>query len=150
MPEHTENNAQPVEDSEPVTDVKPASTVEEYSLPMTADDIARMDPRLGAAMASGLPLDDADLDDEEEMDEGFVAVDHDQDDSSDFSQWFLRPPVQHQRTQLDDLHPFVQVLSVSNADDCVQVEDALPEAERCSREKVWNQCLWEKDRLGIN
>lgn len=137
MSEHTENH------SDPVTEVRPASNVEECSLPMTADDIARMDPRLGAAMASGLPLDDADLDDEEEMDEGYVAVDHDGDDSSDsdFSHWFLRPPVQHQRTKLDELHPFVQVLSVSNADDCVQVEDALPEAERCSREKVWNRYM---------
>lgn len=136
MSEHTENPAQPIHDSEATTEAKPASNVEEYSLPMTADDIARMDPRLGAAMASGLPLEDADIDDEEEMDEGYVAVDHEQDDSSDFSYWFRRPPVQHQRTQLDELHPFVQVLSVSNVDDCVQVEGALPEAERCSRDKV--------------
>lgn len=131
MADHTDRPAEPISEVEP-TDFKPMSNVEEFSLPMTADDIARMDPRLGAAMASGLPLEDIDDDDEEDMDEGYVAVDHD--DTSDFSYWFRRPPV-HQRTQLDELHPFVQVLSVSNVDDCVQVENALPEPERCSREK---------------
>lgn len=132
MADHTDRPAEPISEVEP-TDFKPMSNVEEFSLPMTADDIARMDPRLGAAMASGLPLEDVDDDDEEDMDEGYVAVDHD--DTSDFSYWFRRPPV-HQRTQLDELHPFVQVLSVSNVDDCVQVENSLPEPERCSREKV--------------
>lgn len=132
MADHTDRPTEPISEVEP-TDFKPMSNVEEFSLPMTADDIARMDPRLGAAMASGLPLEDIDDDEEEDMDEGYVAVDHD--DTSDFSYWFRRPPV-HQRTQLDELHPFVQVLSVSNVDDCVQVENALPEPERCSREKV--------------
>ena len=132
MAEHTDRPAETIPEVDPA-DVKPTSNVEEFSLPMTADDIARMDPRLGMAMASGLPLEDADEDDDEDMDEGYVAVDHD--DTSDFSYWFRRPPV-HQRTKLDELHPFVQVLSVSNVDDCVQVENALPEPERCSREKV--------------
>lgn len=134
MSDRTEQPAETISEPDPITGVKPNSNVEEYTLPMTADDIARMDPRLGAAMASGLPLDDADLDDEEEMDEGYVAVDND--DTSDFSHWFRRPPMQHQRTPLDELHPFVQVLSVSNVDDCVSVENALPEPERCSHEKV--------------
>ncbi|KKY24108.1 putative gnat family [Phaeomoniella chlamydospora] len=36
----------------------------------------------------------------------------------------------------DALHPFVQVLSSANVDDCVQVENAsFPEEERASREK---------------
>lgn len=35
------------------------------------------------------------------------------------------------------LHPFCQVLSKSNIDDCVTLEeDAFPESERCSPEKV--------------
>ena len=135
MSEHPDRPSESIPDTEPTTEFKPASNVEEYSLPMTADDIARMDPRIGAAMASGLPIEEADVDDddEEEVDEDYVAVDHD--DSNDFSYWFRRPPM-HTRTQLDELHPFVQVLTVSNVDDCVQVEDALPEPERCSREKV--------------
>lgn len=134
MSERTEQPTETIHEPDPITGEKPNSNVEGYTLPMTADDIARMDPRFSAAMASGLPLDEADLDDEEEMDEGYVAVDHD--DTSDFSHWFRRPPMQHQRTPLDELHPFVQVLSVSNVDDCVLVENALPEPERCSREKV--------------
>lgn len=131
MSDHTDRPAETMSEAEP-TELKPVSNVEEFSLPMTADDIARIDPRIQAAMATGLPLEDAD-EDEEDMDEGYVAVDHD--DTSDFSYWFRRPPM-HQRTPLDELHPFVQVLSVSNVDDCVQVENALPEPERCSREKV--------------
>lgn len=39
--------------------------------------------------------------------------------------------------KFDHLHPFTQVLSVSNVDDCVELEaEAFPENERCSREKV--------------
>ncbi len=37
----------------------------------------------------------------------------------------------------DNLHPYVQTLSISNLEDCVALEDAVfPEHERCSREKV--------------
>jgi hypothetical protein len=40
--------------------------------------------------------------------------------------------------KFDHLHPFTQVLSISNADDCVRLEsEAFPENERCSREKVF-------------
>ncbi|KAI9732590.1 MAG: DNA damage-inducible protein 1 [Cirrosporium novae-zelandiae] len=36
----------------------------------------------------------------------------------------------------DALHPFVQVLALSNVEDCVKIEDeAFPANERCSREK---------------
>lgn len=38
---------------------------------------------------------------------------------------------------LNDLHPYVQTLSLSNLEGCVALEDAtFPEHERCSREKV--------------
>lgn len=39
--------------------------------------------------------------------------------------------------QMNDLHPYVQTLSISNVEDCVALENAVfPEHERCSREKV--------------
>ena len=40
-------------------------------------------------------------------------------------------------TEEDNLHPYVQTLSISNLEDCVALEKAVfPENERCSREKV--------------
>ena len=37
----------------------------------------------------------------------------------------------------DDLHPHVQVLSISDLDACVALENAcFPEHERCTKEKV--------------
>ncbi|KAI5291454.1 hypothetical protein KEM54_004546 [Ascosphaera aggregata] len=41
-----------------------------------------------------------------------------------------------QPSALDSLHPFVQLLSLADLDDCVQVEEAFPPHERCSREKM--------------
>lgn len=39
--------------------------------------------------------------------------------------------------EYDHLHPFSQVLSISNVDDCVKLEnEVFPVSERCSREKV--------------
>ncbi|KAF7508822.1 hypothetical protein GJ744_008699 [Endocarpon pusillum] len=38
--------------------------------------------------------------------------------------------------EFDHLHPFTQVLSISNVDDCVKLEaEAFPANERCSKEK---------------
>ena len=38
---------------------------------------------------------------------------------------------------MNDLHPYVQTLSLSNLESCVALENAVfPEHERCSREKV--------------
>lgn len=43
---------------------------------------------------------------------------------------------------LSDLHPYVQILSLSDVDSCVALENAtFPENERCSREKVNGQHL---------
>ena len=40
-------------------------------------------------------------------------------------------------SELNDLHPYVQTLSLSNLESCVALENAVfPEEERCSREKV--------------
>ena len=40
------------------------------------------------------------------------------------------------------LHPFCQVLSTSNIEDCVGLEeDAFPESERCSPEKVFTHVI---------
>ena len=39
--------------------------------------------------------------------------------------------------QMNDLHPYVQSLSLSNLESCVALENAVfPEEERCSRGKV--------------
>ena len=39
--------------------------------------------------------------------------------------------------QRNDMHPYVQTLSISNLESCVALENAVfPEEERCSREKV--------------
>jgi hypothetical protein len=56
-------------------------------------------------------------------------------DVADYAWYFRRPPVSPP-SKLDELHPFVQLLSLSNVEDCVRVEEAFPERERCSREKV--------------
>lgn len=112
--------------------LKPLSNADDLSLPNPSNsELSRIMSRAGIALSNGFPLDDDEV--EEEVDEDYVAVD--QDDASDTPYWFRRPPI-HARTKLDELHPFVQLLSVSNVDDCVAVESAFPEAERCSREKV--------------
>ncbi|KOC13770.1 acetyltransferase, GNAT family [Aspergillus flavus AF70] len=118
---------------QPINGFKPLSNADGYSLPTTGDDLSRLSARGDFSMANGIPMEEVDDDDEEEeVDEDYVAVDHD--DINEFPYWFRRPPV-HQRTKLDELHPFVQVLTVSNVDDCVNVESAFPEQERCSRDK---------------
>ena len=39
--------------------------------------------------------------------------------------------------QKNDMHPYVQTLSISNLESCVALENAVfPEEERCSKEKV--------------
>ncbi|GAB1204826.1 hypothetical protein APSETT445_003489 [Aspergillus pseudonomiae] len=117
---------------QPINGFKPLSNADGFSLPTTGDDLSRLSARGDFSMANGFPMEEVDDDDEEEVDEDYVAVDHD--DINEFPYWFRRPPV-HQRTKLDELHPFVQVLTVSNVEDCVNVESAFPEQERCTREK---------------
>ncbi|KAE8149106.1 hypothetical protein BDV25DRAFT_156906 [Aspergillus avenaceus] len=117
---------------QPINGFKPLSNVDGFPLPTTGDDLSRLSDRVDYTMANGIPMDEDD-DDDEEVDEDYVAVDQD-DLNNEFPYWFRRPPM-HQRTKLDELHPFVQVLTVSNVDDCVSVESAFPEQERCSREK---------------
>lgn len=112
--------------------LKPLSNADDMSLSNHgSSELSRIMSRAGIALANGFPLDDDEGD--EEVDEDYVAVD--QDDANDMPYWFRRPPT-HRRTKLDELHPFVQLLSVSNVDDCVEVENAFPEQERCSRDKV--------------
>ncbi|EAS29449.3 acetyltransferase [Coccidioides immitis RS] len=96
---------------------------------------SRLEERSAIAQADGLMNHNAGHTDGvfEADDDDFVAVDHD--DVAD-STWYFRQPTLPKPTQLDELHPFVQILSVSNADECVQVESAFPENERCSREKI--------------
>lgn len=63
----------------------------------------------------------------------FVAVNHS--DASDYP-WYMRSRVPARNSELAKLHPYVQLLSVSDLDDCEKVELAFPESERCSRENV--------------
>lgn len=120
-----------------INGLKPLSNSEELPLVPTANDLSRMSSRAGITIADGLPPgehdDDDDDDDEEGYDGEYIAVDPEE--MNDFSYWFRQPPV-HQPTKLDELHPFVQTLNLSNVDDCMNVECAFPENERCSREKV--------------
>ena len=47
-----------------------------------------------------------------------------------------------------ELHPFVQVLSISDLESCVALDNlGFPENERCSREKV---CLWTVRLVKVN
>ncbi|KKK13741.1 hypothetical protein ARAM_001675 [Aspergillus rambellii] len=121
--------------SEPINGFKPLSNTGGFSLPASEHDLSRLTEHAEAIIANGLPLEEVDEDDEEEYedaDEDYVAVDHD--DLNEYPYWFRRPPVHHP-SKLDDLHPFVQVLTESNVDDCILVEEAFPEHERCTREK---------------
>jgi hypothetical protein len=136
MSDTTNRPSETVSDAE-LNGLKPFPNADDYdiSVPTTGSDLDRLTHGSGFAIANGLPIDDDDGDDDEDEEVGgdYVAVDHD--DINDFSYWFRRPPVHH-RTKLDELHPFVQVLNMSNVDDCVEVENAFPEKERCSRDKV--------------
>ncbi|KAL4875309.1 hypothetical protein BJY04DRAFT_166557 [Aspergillus karnatakaensis] len=119
----------------PINGLKPLSNGDGYHLPVTGNDLSRSegyDYNSDHIMANGLPLEETDEEDEEDVDEDYVAVDHD--DLNEYPYWLRRPPV-HQASKLDELHPFVQVLTESNVEDCVAVEEAFPEPERCSREK---------------
>ncbi|KAL2012498.1 hypothetical protein VTN00DRAFT_23 [Thermoascus crustaceus] len=98
----------------------------------TGSELSRIASRAGIVISDGYDVDDDDDEEGEEVDEDFVAVDHE--DINDFSYYFRRPPI-HQPSEIDKLHPFVQLLSLSNVDDCVKVEEAFPENERCSKEK---------------
>lgn len=116
--------------------LRPLSNVDDLSLGNPSNnDLSRIMNRAGIALANGFPLDDDE--DEEDVDEDYVSVD--QDDANDYPYWFRRPPTHH-RTKLDELHPFVQLLSVSNVEDSIKVENAFPEQERCSRDKVRFPC----------
>lgn len=127
--------------------LKPLSNVDDSSLSNPSNsDLSRIMSRAGITLANGFPLDDDDEDDGDEgVEEDYVAVD--QEDASDFPYWFRRPPTHHHRTKLDDLHPFVQLLSVSNVEDCVQVESAFPEHERSSRDKVGSSLQMPADYM---
>ncbi|KAL4997704.1 hypothetical protein BDV10DRAFT_82507 [Aspergillus recurvatus] len=118
----------------PINGLKPLSNADGFHLPITGNDLTHgAYDHSDAIMTNGHPLEETDEDeDEEEVDEDYVAVDHD--DLNEYPYWFRRPPVR-QPSKLDDLHPFVQVLTQSNVDDCLAVEEAFPENERCTREK---------------
>ena len=88
-------------------------------------------------------------------DEDFVPVNHEdveevddgEDDESEMER-VLRPFLGLQRqmaqrgggadaAKFGDLHPYTQILNVSDVDQCVELENAsFPESERCSRDKV--------------
>lgn len=118
----------------PITNAtaSPTANAQTSVQPASDADRSRIADRIAIARAEGHGLGLREhWEDEEEED--FVAVDHE--DATDFSYYFRRQP-HDTRSKLDELHPFVQLLSLSNVDDCVTVEGAFPEPERCSREKV--------------
>lgn len=121
--------------SESLSSPEPSELNEELPVILTGNDLSRMSSRAGITIADGLAATELDQDEEEEDSEGdYVAVGSEE--MNDLSFWFRQPPVR-QPTKLDELHPFVQTLTASNVDDCVNVENqAFPESERCSREKV--------------
>ncbi|KAK2759504.1 hypothetical protein FQN54_002983 [Arachnomyces sp. PD_36] len=110
----------------------PTSNAHSPVQPASDADRSRIADRIAIARAEGHGPDTR-LD-EDEGEEDFVAVDH-EDAETDFSYYFRRQP-QESHSKLDELHPFVQLLSLSNVDDCVTVEAAFPEPERCSKEKL--------------
>ena len=81
-----------------------------------------------------------------DVSDGFTATDQDGDNHNEFTihrQEGKRTNAQQLRTnrakahERNDLHPYVQALSLSNLDSCVALEDAVfPAEERCLREKV--------------
>lgn len=116
----------------PPTDADVNDTNEgNLTMASTASELTRILTSAGLVPAKSYYTQNEDNDEEEGED--YVAVDHE--DAADFSYLFRRPQGRP-RTQLDELHPFVQVLSLSNVDDCIQVEDSFPEHERCTRDKV--------------
>lgn len=97
-------------------------------------------------------------------DEEFVPVSHedveDVDNDRDESEMerVLRPFLGLQRqgqrsrgvaaNKYDNLHPYTQILSLSDLEACVSLEDAtFPEHERCSREKVCLASLLNLDSI---
>ncbi|KAL1969847.1 hypothetical protein VTN77DRAFT_7356 [Rasamsonia byssochlamydoides] len=120
-------------DGPPPTDAEVNDTNERrITVASTASELTRILTSAGLVPAKGRYSQNDEENDEEEG-EDYVAVDHE--DASDVSYLFRRPQPRP-RTQLDELHPFVSVLSLSNVDDCVRVEESLPEHERCTREKL--------------
>jgi hypothetical protein len=126
----------------PPTEGGIADVDESLTASSTASELTRIFNSAGIIPGRGGYLsfnprgDDGDDDDEEEEAEDFVAVDHD--DATDYSYLFRRPSQGRPRTALDDLYPFTSVLTLSNVDDCVGVEEVFPEVERASRDKVFD------------
>jgi hypothetical protein len=139
--------SQPVE--EPDSGVNGADLLNKRESPLSIiGDLSRISWRTEIANADRHPLESARKNDEETED--FVAVDHD--DVSDYAFSFRRTPAAEDRhSQLDDLHPFVQLLTKSNVDDCEKVEEAFPVSERASREKVCTpDCAFLSSLVGIS
>lgn len=109
----------------------------------TASELTRIFNSAGIIPGRGYmsfdPRDEEEDDDDEEEVEDFVAVDHD--DAPDYSYLFRRPSQGRPRTAIDDLHPFTSVLTLSDVEECVTVEEVFPEHERASRDKVSLSCL---------
>jgi hypothetical protein len=100
-------------------------------------------------------------------DEEFVPVSHedvedvDEDDDESEMQRVLRPLLGLQRqgqrsrgagaNKYADLHPFAQILSLSDLEACVALESAaFPEHERCSKDKVCSGSFRSTSLLPFN
>lgn len=126
------------ENKSPPVDGEVSDAHENLTLSSTASELTRIFNNAGIIPGKGYLSFNMGDDEEEEADE-YVAVDRDE--ASDYSFMFRKPSQGRRRTPLDDLHPFTSVLTLSNVDACVTVEEAFPEEERATKEKV---CLVDK------
>ena len=116
------------------------SSPEEYPLVLTGNDLSRMSSRAGISVPDSLFPGSPHEDDENAFEDENEYVSLAPQENNDLSYWFRQAPTR-QPSQLDELHPFTEGLTISNVDDCVRVEEeAFPEQERCSREKVRIYC----------
>lgn len=122
------------ENKSPPVDGEVSDANDNLTLSSTASELTRIFNNAGIIPGKGYLSFNMGDDEEEEADD-YVAVDRD-DASSDYSFMFRKPSQGRRRTQLDDLHPFTSILTLTNVDDCVTVEEAFPEEERATKEKV--------------
>lgn len=110
--------------------LRPLSNADDFSLTSTGNSLSRVSHHAGITIRHILE-NEAGYEEEDNVDDDEEDDDVDEiyyDDNVASGDEVLREAV--------ELYPFVQNLTVSNLDECVQVEEAFPEQERCTREKV--------------
>lgn len=99
---------------------------------------AGTDRSAGDSGDAGDGEDDGNWEDDHSDEEAEGAGDRESGFSASISQFLGQRLVRKQApTKRDSVHPYTSVLSLSNVEDCVKLENsAFPEAERATREKV--------------